>query len=111
MRLAQENDVWLHTKEIPVSHVIIKTNGQPVPPTTLQEAAILAAFFSRAQQSHNVPVDYTGRKNVKKPPGTRPGFVTYTNHRTIIVNPDKSLPAKLQPYSPIIWNSLKVILF
>ena len=102
MRLAQENDVWLHTKEIPGSHVVIKTNGQPVPPTTLQEAAILAAFFSRAQQSHNVPVDYTGRKNVKKPPGARPGFVTYTNHRTIIVNPDKSLPAKLQPYSPIV---------
>ena len=95
MRLAQENDVWLHTKEIPGSHVIIKTNGQPVPPATLQEAATLAAFYSRARQSHNVPVDYTGRKHVKKPPGTRPGFVTYTNHRTIIVNPDKNLPPKL----------------
>jgi predicted ribosome quality control (RQC) complex YloA/Tae2 family protein len=95
MRLAQENDVWLHTKEIPGSHVIIKTNGQPVPPATLQEAAILAAFYSRARQSHNVPVDYTDRKHVKKPPGTRPGFVTYTNHHTIIVNPDKNLPPKL----------------
>ncbi len=96
MRLAQENDVWLHTKEIPGSHVVIKTNGQPVPPTTLQEAAILAAFYSRAWQSHNIPVDYTSRKNVKKPPGSRPGFVTYTNHRTIMVNPDKNLPVKLQ---------------
>lgn len=96
MRLAKEKDVWLHTKEIPGSHVVIKTNGQPVPRATLQEAATLAAFYSRARQSHNVPVDYTNRKNIKKPPGANPGFVIYTDYHTIIVNPDENLIKKLR---------------
>lgn len=88
-RLARDEDIWLHTKEIPGSHVIIRTNGQAVPPATLQEAAVLAAYYSRARESQNVPVDYTSRKNVSKPRGARPGYVIYTGQRTLTANPDK----------------------
>lgn len=90
MKFADKNDYWLHTKEIPGSHVIIKSKGSQIPDDTIIEAATLAAFFSKAKMSSNVPVDYTERKNVKKPNGSKPGMVIYENNNTIYVTPDES---------------------
>lgn len=91
LRTADSNDLWLHTKDIPGSHVIIKTNGTgTASDATLEEAANLAAHFSKAKNSSMVPVDYTLRKNVKKPNGAKPGMVIYLTNRTIYVTPDES---------------------
>ena len=86
-KMARDEDTWLHACKIPGSHVIIRSGGREVPPRTLLEAASLAAHFSRAAQSANVPVDYTLRKNVKKPAGTRPGYVIYEKQKTVFVEP------------------------
>lgn len=85
-QLASNQHIWLHTKEIPGSHVVIQTHA----PTddTLLEAAMLAAYFSKAQASSQVPVDYTLIKHVKKPNGSRPGYVTYDQQQTIYVTPE-----------------------
>ncbi len=86
-RGAQADDWWLHTKDIPGSHVIIKgCPGEP-PDGTLLMAAQLAAWYSKARQSSKVPVDYTRRRYVKKPGGSPPGFVIYTDQRTLLVEP------------------------
>lgn len=87
LKMAADHDIWLHTCKIPGSHVIIRTNGREVPERTLLEAAALAAYFSRASKSSNVPVDYTFRKHVKKPGGARPGYVIYEKQKTLYVNP------------------------
>lgn len=86
LRLASSNDIWLHTQKIPGSHVIIRTNNRNVPDRTLLEAALLAAYFSKAKNSSKVPVDYTYVKYVKKPPKSKPGFVIYENFKTITVD-------------------------
>ncbi len=86
-KIAGEQDIWMHTCKIPGSHVIIRTEGREAPSATLRQAAALAAYFSRAKGSSNVPVDYTLRKNVKKPNGARPGFVIYEKQKTLYVNP------------------------
>lgn len=97
-RLAREEDLWLHAKDVPGSHVIVRTQGQPVPETTLLEAAALAAYFSRSRQSSKVAVDYTLIKNVRKPRGARPGYVTYTGQRTVVVKPQLlTLPQQSSP--------------
>ena len=89
---AQSHDVWLHTQNIPGSHVIIRCPDNKLPPqNVLLPAAHLAAYYSRARSSSNVPVDYTQRKHVNKPAGSRPGFVTYTNQRTLYVTPDLNI--------------------
>lgn len=89
LRVAEPTDLWLHTKEIPGSHVIIRTKGQSeLPETTMEEAANLAAFYSKAKNSSMVPVDYTQRKNIKKPNGAKPGMVIYLTNRTIYITPD-----------------------
>lgn len=87
LKFAGPNDIWLHTKDIPGSHVIIKSKDKSVPETTLYEAARLAASYSKAKSSSNVPVDYTFKKYVKKPSGAKPGFVIYTNQKTLYVTP------------------------
>ena len=79
---AKGNETWLHAKDMPGSHVIIRTEGE-VPDSTLKEAAILAAWYSKGQRSSQVPVDYTLRKYVKKPSGAAPGMVIYTNQHTL----------------------------
>ncbi len=88
LKFADKHDLWLHTKNIPGSHVIIKKFGE-IPDTTLLEAAELAAFYSRAKDSSKVPVDYTEVKNVKKPSGAKPGMVIYSTNKTIYVEPKK----------------------
>ncbi len=97
IRTAYSTDMWLHTKVIPGSHVIIRTNGTgEVPDNTLVEAATIAAYFSKAQKSTGVGVDYTLIKNIKKPNGSKPGFVIYETNYTIYVTPDEKLVEKLK---------------
>ncbi len=91
LRMAESTDIWMHTKDIPGSHVIIRTNGQKeLPEATMEEAANLAAFYSKAKNSSMVPVDYTQRKNIKKPNGAKPGMVIYLTNRTIYITPDEN---------------------
>lgn len=91
LRMAEPTDIWMHTKDIPGSHVIIRTNGQSeLPEATMEEAANLAAFYSKAKNSSMVPVDYTQRKNIKKPNGAKPGMVIYLTNRTIYITPDEN---------------------
>jgi predicted ribosome quality control (RQC) complex YloA/Tae2 family protein len=96
LKFANGGDYWLHTKEIPGSHVIIKTGGVSVPERTLNEAAMLAAFYSKARDSSLVPVDYTMKKNVKKPSGAKPGMVIYETNKTAYVTPDERIVASLK---------------
>ena len=96
LKIANPEDIWLHTLNIPGSHVLIKMpqNVHEVPKITLHEAVYLAAYYSQARESSNVPVVFTKRKFVKKPSGSKPGFVIFTHEKTIVVNPDKNkLPA------------------
>ncbi|MGI6192222.1 MAG: Rqc2 family fibronectin-binding protein [Christensenellales bacterium] len=88
LRDSDPEDIWLHTKNIPGSHVIIRSKNPPQ--TTLKQAAMLAAWHSKARNSAQVPVDYTPRKYVKKPSGSRPGFVIYTTNKTLYVTPEES---------------------
>ena len=86
-KLAEKSDIWLHTKNITGSHVIIRAGGQEVPDDTVIYAARLAAFHSKAKNSSQVPVDYVPVKFVKKPSGAKPGMVIFTNNRTLYVTP------------------------
>lgn len=85
LKFARPRDIWMHTKNIPGSHVIIVANGQTIPDTTLNEGAMLSAFYSKAKNSSKVPVDYTEKKNVKKPNGSKPGFVIYETNKTAYI--------------------------
>lgn len=97
IRAAYSTDMWLHTKVIPGSHVVIRTNGTgEVPDNTLVEAATIAAYFSKAQKSTGVGVDYTLIKNIRKPNGSKPGFVIYETNYTVYVTPDEKLVEKLR---------------
>lgn len=96
-RLAHRDDIWLHTKDIPGSHVVIRAYNPSE--KTLHEGAQLAAYFSRAQQSASVPVDYTHVRHVKKPRGGKPGFVTYDEQKTLFVTPNQELVERLQQLS------------
>lgn len=96
LKVASNEDIWMHTKNIPGSHVIIKTEGKEVPDETIFEGAMLAAFFSKSKMSSQVPVDYTKKKNVKKPNGAKPGMVIYDTNNTIYVTPTEELVAKLK---------------
>ncbi|MFC2950166.1 Rqc2 family fibronectin-binding protein [Virgibacillus sediminis] len=84
-KLAHRDDIWLHTKDIPGSHVIIRSSDPSE--ETLLEAAEIAAYFSKSQASSSVPVDYTKIRHVKKPNGAKPGFVTYDHQKTLYVTP------------------------
>lgn len=87
LRTARKDDMWLHTQKIPGSHVIIRSRDGEISPQALSEAALLAAHFSKAASSSQVPVDFTRRAYVKKPAGAKPGFVVYTPHQTLYVTP------------------------
>lgn len=92
-RLADPDDMWLHTKEIPGSHVVIRAAS--FGEATLHEAAMLAAYYSKARHSGNVPVDYTRIRHVRKPNGAKPGFVIYERHKTLFVTPDEAVIRRL----------------
>ena len=93
---ANHRDLWFHTQKIHGSHVILCTEGREVDDDTIVEVAKLAAYYSQARESGNVPVDYTMVKNVKKPAGARPGMVIYKTCRTVNVTPDEALVKRLQ---------------
>jgi predicted ribosome quality control (RQC) complex YloA/Tae2 family protein len=85
-KVAHRDEIWLHTKDIPGSHVVIRSKEPSN--ETLYEAANLAAYFSKSKNSSSVPVDYTRARYVKKPNGSKPGFVIYENQQTLFVTPD-----------------------
>ena len=87
LKTAAKTDIWLHTKDIHGSHVIIRCDGKPASDTAIIEAARLAAYHSKARESTNVPVDYTPVKNVSKPAGAKPGMVIYVKNKTVYVEP------------------------
>ncbi len=85
-KFANKNDIWFHTKDIHGSHVILRTKpNEAVPEEILLEAAKLAAKHSKAKNSSHVPVDFCKVSFVKKPSGSKPGFVIYRNNRTLYV--------------------------
>ena len=96
LRFASKEDIWLHTKVIPGSHVIIKSEGREVPENTILEAAYLSGFYSKGKMSSNVPIDYTERKNVRKPNGAKPGMVIYDTNNTIYITPSVENIAKIE---------------
>ncbi|MES5892853.1 MULTISPECIES: NFACT RNA binding domain-containing protein [Bacillus cereus group] len=93
-KFSRRDEIWLHTKDIPGSHVVIRS----LEPTeeTLHEAAKIAAYYSKAKDSSSVPVDFTKVRNVKKPSGAKLGFVTYDNQQTLYVTPDADTVMKLK---------------
>jgi len=84
---SRKNDIWLHTQKIHGSHTVIVTEGREVPDSTLEQAAVVAAYNSKARESSLVPVDYTEIRNVKKPSGSAPGKAIYEHYRTAYVRP------------------------
>ena len=88
LKMAGRNDLWLHTKDIPGSHVIVFLEGKDADEATIFEAAKIAAYHSKARSSEQVPVDYVPIKYVKKPSGSKPGYVIFTNNRTVYVTPE-----------------------
>ncbi|VEI04764.1 Rqc2 family fibronectin-binding protein [Kurthia zopfii] len=93
-KIARKWETWLHTKDIPGSHVVIHSDAPDE--QTILEAATLSAYFSKARESASVPVDYTEVKQVKKPSGAKPGFVIYFEQKTVFVTPDEDLVMQLQ---------------
>jgi len=96
LKLADPEDLWLHTKDIHGAHVIIRSEGRNIPSRTLEEAAVIAAYYSKASQATKVPVDYTRVKHVHKPNGAKPGMVIYERQKTIMVSPDEELVISLR---------------
>lgn len=96
LRDADHRDIWLHTQKIHGSHVILSAQGGDVTQEEIVEAAKLAAYFSQARDSANVPVDYTPVKFVKKPSGGRPGMVIYTTYQTVNVKPEESVVKSME---------------
>ena len=93
-KIAKKTEVWLHTKDIPGSHVVIHSSEPDE--TTLQEAAMLSAYYSKARESSSVPVDYTQVRQVKKPNGSKPGFVIYFDQKTLYVTPKEETIIRLK---------------
>ncbi len=90
LKIASKHDIWLHIRNIPGSHTVIKCFGSEVSPQTLYEAALIAAAYSKSAKDTKAAVDYTRVKYVKKPSGAKPGMVIYDNFETIIVEPDST---------------------
>ena len=89
-QLATGNDWWFHAKGVPGSHVIVKTNGQELPDRTFEEAGRLAAYYSKNRGGDKVEIDYVQKKQVKKPGGSRPGFVVYYTNYSLMIDSDIS---------------------
>lgn len=96
LKFSHKDDMWLHVQNMPGSHVIVDRQGRDIPATTLQEAATLASYYSKGKNSNNVPVDYTERKNVKKPGNAKAGMVIYVNHKTISISPSIELVSNIK---------------
>ena len=91
---AKGDELWLHAQKMPGSHVLV--HSADVPETTLEEAAMLAAYYSKGVRSAQVPIDATLRRYIKKPGGTPAGFVIYTHQRTLYITPDESAVRRIK---------------
>lgn len=87
-KFATGNDWWFHAKGIPGSHVIVKSKGQELPDRTFEEAGRLAAYYSKGRDAEKVEIDYIQKKQVKKTPGGKPGFVIYHTNYSLLIDPD-----------------------
>ena len=87
LKIAKENDIWFHVKDLQGSHVILVVNQKEPSQETINQVAAISAHYSKAKQSSNIPVDYTLVKYVKKPAKAKPGMVIYTNYQTVNVQP------------------------
>lgn len=96
LKTAYPDDMWLHTKNIAGSHVIIKAKNGEISDNAILQAASLAAYCSKAQNSTKVPVDYTRVRFVKKPNGAKPGMVIFSNNYTVLVDPDEDLFGRVE---------------
>lgn len=95
LHTAAKSDLWFHTKAVHGSHAILLTGGQPAPATSVAQAALLAAYHSKARQSSGVAVDYCPVRQVKKPAGAQPGMVIYEHYETLYVTPDAAVVERL----------------
>ena len=89
-KTATGNDWWFHAKKIPGSHVIVKSRNEELPDRTFEEAARLAAYYSKGREQDKVEIDYLQKKNVKKPAGAKPGFVVYYTNFSMAIDSDIS---------------------
>ena len=89
-KVANGGDWWFHSKGCPGSHVVLITGGKDVPDRAFEEAAALAAYYSKGKDQDKVEIDYLQRKNVKKPGGAKPGFVVYYTNYSMVIAPDIS---------------------
>ena len=96
LKQSAKSDLWLHVQKLHGSHAVIACGGETPGDDTVTEAAMLAAYYSQARESRNVPVDVTPVKQIKKPVGGKPGMVIYHEYRTVFVSPDENLPEKLR---------------
>lgn len=96
LKQSQKGDLWLHVQKLPGSHVIISCSGQQPGDDTITEAAQLAVWFSQARSSHQVPVDVTPVKQIKKPVGAKPGMVIYHQYRTVYVTAEEDILRRLK---------------
>jgi predicted ribosome quality control (RQC) complex YloA/Tae2 family protein len=85
-KFATGNDWWFHAKGIPGSHVIVKTHNDEMPDTTFEEAGRLAAYYSKGRGSEKIEIDYIEKKHVKKPSGSKPGFVVYYTNYSLLID-------------------------
>ena len=90
-KFATGNDWWFHAKGIPGSHVIVKTNGAEMTDRAYEEAGRLAAYYSQARGQEKVEIDYIQKKNVKKPNGSKPGFVVYYTNYSLVIDSEISM--------------------
>ncbi|MBE6611164.1 MAG: fibronectin/fibrinogen-binding protein [Ruminococcaceae bacterium] len=95
-KLAGKQDYWFHVKNQPGSHCVLFTEGEEPSERDFTEAAIIAAYYSKVSEGVNVPVDYTLIRNIRKPAGSKPGFVTYSTNYTAYVTPDEKLVQSLR---------------
>ena len=89
-RLATGNDWWFHAKDCPGSHVIVKSEGMELPDRTFEEAGKLAAYYSKNRGSEKIEIDYVQKKHIKKPNGSKPGFVVYYTNYSLMIDDDIS---------------------
>lgn len=89
-KFASGNDWWFHAKGQPGSHVIVKSTGDELPDRTFEEAGKLAAYYSKGRKAPKVEIDYTQKKNLRKPNGAKPGFVIYHTNYSLLIEPDIS---------------------
>lgn len=96
LKQAAKTDIWLHACKMPGAHVLIAAQGETVPDSTIEQAAIIAACHSKGRDAGTVPVDFTLARHVFKPSGAKPGMVNYTDQQTVYVHPDKALAERLE---------------